>query len=430
MASRGADTVAGRARLAALPETGRRFLAGLSWIAVFFAGARAASLGAQFLAGRLLGPDEFGRAHLVMGVAASIQILPMLGFPFALSRAGAGRPDSADRRDATNALIGASLVWGLFCVLGLAASGPVLSPVVGLDHHAWGLCIALAAATALHLTLGGALQGLGRFKERGVSEAVYGLASFTAVALWLSWGTKAASAIVGSYVIGLVAAGTVSLWRLRGTLRSALKAAQLKEALPFATLGALTVVGSALIQTPGRVVLFHLDSPRAAGIFSAYFMATVQVGLALVNMLQAVLIPLASHREGQREAWTMLRRWGPPAAVALPGLFAIGAAAVIAIMGRSYPLEPLWVLLFALAASAILVHSVLAAVFAARDLSGLLTSIGASLGAGLLNLLLTLSLAPHFGVAGAAFGLALSHAASAGVLLIIIPKNSGHTHAV
>ncbi|MBI3298596.1 MAG: oligosaccharide flippase family protein [Elusimicrobia bacterium] len=412
--------IAGRARLAALPETGRRFLAGFSWIALFFAGARASSLASQFLAGRVLGPEEFGRAHLITGMAATVQILPMLGFPFALSRLGG----QSDRPGATAAALSAFFVWAALCVGILAGGGAALAPLTGLSAAHWNLCLALSAATALHLTLGGALQGLTRFKERGLSEALYGLASFGTLAVWLSIGRPSAGVLLGSTIAGLSAAALFSLWLLRGQLRATLSAAPLREILPFAALGAFSLMTAALIQTPGRVVLFHLDSARASGIYAAYFMATVQVALALVNMLQAVLIPLASRTEGQREAWDLVRGWWLPAAAALPGVFAVGAGAVIGIMGRSYPKEPLWILLFALAASAILLHSVLAALFAARDMAGLLTATGAGLGAGLLNLLLTLSLAPRLGVAGAALGLAVSHCASAGLLLALMPRRA------
>lgn len=420
MPSKSHETLSGRARHTRMPETGRRFLAGFSWIALFFVGARAASLAGQFLAGRILGPAEFGRAHLIMGMAASLQILPMMGFPFALSRSAG----TNDRTDATTAALSAFFVWAALCVGILVANDNVLAPLAGLTGPLWTICVALSGVTAMHLTLGGALQGLMRFRARGISEALYGLASFATLALWLSFGKPSADALLGSTLIGLSAAALLSLWLLRDHLSVPLRAAPMREVLPFAALGAFSIITAALIQTPGRVVLFHLDSARASGIFAAYFMATVQVALALVNMLQAVLIPLASRADGQREAWDLVRRWGLPVTAVLPGMFAIGAAAVIGIMGRSYPLEPLWVLIFALAASAILIHSVLSALFAARDMRGLLTATGAGLGAGLLNLLLTLSLSPHFGVTGAALGLALSHAASAAVLILLMPSPS------
>lgn len=411
-------------KVAQLSEHKRRFVEGFSWIAAFFLAARAASVVTQFLAARSLGPEEFGRAHLVIAVGALIQVLPMLGFPFALARSSGTQPEDPRRGSFVAAALTAFLAWAAACMLGLYASGPALVATTGVAPGLWSLCLMLAGATALHLTLGGALQGLGRFRERGIAEAVYALCSLTLVLGALTTGRGDARTLVLCLVTGLSCASTYGLWALRDGLAAPRHFGTLRELLPFATLGTVIVVSAALIQAPGRIILFHLDSARAAGVYSAYFTATIQVSLSLGNMVQAVLIPLASRSEGQHEAWELLERWGAKSALALPVCFAALSTAVMAVLGRSYPLEWSWIALFSLAATAVLGHSLLAALFAARDLRGLFISIAGSLAAGLTNLLLTLSLAPGMGVAGAALGLAVGHAAGVAFYLANAPRRA------
>lgn len=413
-----------RARVARLSEQKRRFLEGFSWIAAFFVAARAASVVTQFLAARLLGPEEFGRAHLVIAVAAVVQVLPMLGFPFALARSSGTHPEDPRRPAFVASALTAFLAWAAVCLLGLFASGPALVTTTGVSPALWTLCLSLAAATAAHLTLGGALQGLGRFRQRGTAEAVYALSALGLLGAVVLAGRADASALVVCLVAGLALASAYELWALRDGLAAPRHWAPLRELLPFATLGTVIVVSAALVQAPGRIVLFHLDSARAAGVYSAYFTATIQVSLSLGNMVQAVLIPLASRSEGQHEAWDMLGRWGPRAALALPVAFAALSSLVMAVLGRSYPLDWAWIVLFSVAATAVLAHSLLAALFAARDLKGLFISIAGSMLAGLTNLLLTLSLAPGLGVAGAALGLAVGHAAGVAFYLANAPRRA------
>lgn len=413
-----------RSRVARLSEQRRRFVEGFSWIAAFFIAARAASVVTQFLAARSLGPEEFGRAHLVIAVAAVIQVLPMLGFPFALARSGGTHPDDPRRPAFVASALTAFLAWAAACVLGLYASAPALVATTGVAPGLWSLCLALAAATAAHLTLGGALQGLGRFRERGVAEAVYGVCALGLVGTAFALGVGDARALVLCLIAGLAVASSYELWALRDGLAAPRRFGELRELLPFATLGTVIVVSAALVQSPGRIILFHLDSARAAGVYSAYFTATIQVSLSLGNMVQAVLIPLASRSEGQAEAWDLLERWGLRAALALPLGFAALSAAVMAVLGRSYPLSWTWIALFSVAATAVLGHSLLAALFAARDLRGLFISIAGSLAAGTANLLLTLSLAPSLGVAGAAVGLAVGHAAGVVLYLANAPRRA------
>lgn len=417
-----------RARVARLSEQKRRFLEGFSWIAAFFVAARAASVVTQFLAARLLGPEEFGRAHLVIAVAAVVQVLPMMGFPFALARSSGSHPEDPRRPAVVSSALTAFLAWAAVCILGLFASGPALITTTHVSPALWGLCLALSGATAVHLTLGGALQGLGRFRQRGVAEAVYAVSSLCLLTAVMALGRADAHSFVICLVVGLSAAAAYSLLALRDGLGAPCHWSALREFLPFATLGTVIVVSAALIQAPGRIILFHLDSARAAGVYSAYFTATIQVSLSLGNMVQAVLIPLASRSEGQHEAWDMLERWGPKAALALPAAFAVLSALVMAVLGRSYPHDWAWIALFSVAATAVLAHSLLAALFAARDLRGLFISITGSMAAGLTNLLLTLSLAPGLGVAGAALGLALGHAAGVSFYLANAPRRAHRAH--
>ncbi|GAF87899.1 unnamed protein product, partial [marine sediment metagenome] len=167
----------------------------------------------------------------------------------------------------------------------------------------------------------------------------------------------------------------------------------------------------ALVQAPGRITLFHLDSAKAAGIYSAYFMATAQIALAIVNMIHAVLIPLSSRAQGQRNAWKALKSVTPGHIAALAAGFGLAAWLAFFFMGRSYPMRWVWLIPFAVSAAFILLHGVIAAVFAARDLRGLYISIGGSLTAGLGNFLFNLLLTPTWGMTGAAISLSLGYGA-------------------
>src|SRR5262249_20221406 len=84
-------------------------------------------------------------------------------------------------------------------------------------------------------------------------------------------------------------------------------------------------------------------------------------------------------------------------------------AAGILLFGRQYPLEPRWVLLFSAAAALMIVHGAAAALFAARDLSGLRVAVAGQLLAGLANAALAAWLCPSLGITGAAAALVLGY---------------------
>ncbi len=398
------------------------FIKGLSWIAAFFMMARMTTFLIQFMAARFLGPTEFGKAHIILALTSIIQVLPMLGFPLALARTGAAAENDLERKRIISTSLILFMIWSalVFGVLGsFSTSASVWN---GLGPQSWMLCVGLAFLSSLHLVAGGSLQGLLRFKQRGIAEALYAIIAITALMLFYRWDLLSYKTLIASYVIGLAAASGYGLWKLRDYLRFRFSYETLHKILPFAVLGTVSTLSLALVQAPGRITLFHLDSAKAAGVYSAYFMATAQISLALVNIFHAVLIPLSSRAQGQRDAWKALKNVTPVHIAALAAGFGLIAWLAFSFMGRSYPMRWVWLIPFAASATLILIHGVIAAVFAARDLRGLYISVGGSLTAGLGNFLLNLLLTPTWGVTGAAISLTLGYSAGLAWYFFHYPK--------
>lgn len=396
----------------AAPETSRHraLLSGLGWIGVLYGTARVSTFLAQLLAGRLLGPVEYGRANLVIAAAAYLQIIPMLGFPLATSKLIAEESDEGRRARLVSTALASFLAWTVLCLPLMAAAHHWLERAMRLPAELFVLSALLATATALSQVLSSPLLGLKRFAHRGLVESVYGLAAPVLLAgLVVFLGAGHRSMII-AFIGSLLASSLYALWVLRHYLRPAFDWTFVKAVGRYAAAAAPTLLATACVLAPARLFLNQHGSAHEVGLFSAYFTATVQVALALLYMLQAVLVPMASGAEGQRDLWSLFRRVGAPALLAAWAFFAATAVGGLALFGRRYHLDLGWAAAFAAAAALILLHGVISALYAARDFSGLRLSVAGALAAGLANLALTSFLVPSFGVLGAALALLLSFA--------------------
>jgi O-antigen/teichoic acid export membrane protein len=164
------------------------------------------------------------------------------------------------------------------------------------------------------------------------------------------------------------------------------------------------------VLAPARLFLNRHATETEVGLFSAYFTATVQIALAFLYMLQAVLVPMASGAEGQREIWTWFKRWGFTFVLLSWLSFIVLTMVGIAFFGRKYTFDIGWAAAFAGAAAMVLLHGTVSSLYAARDYSGLRASVAGSLLASAGNLVLTAIFVPLYGVLGAAMALALSFA--------------------
>jgi O-antigen/teichoic acid export membrane protein/glycosyltransferase involved in cell wall biosynthesis len=392
------------------PHRRRALLSGLGWIGALYTAARASTLLTQLLAGRLLGPVEYGRANLVIAASAFLQIVPMLGFPLATSKLIAEERDEARRARLVSTALASFAVWAAVSLPLIAIGRHWLGRAMGLPPELFNLAALLAAATALSQVLGGPLLGLKRFAHRGLAEIVYGLsAPILLGALVLTLGADYRAMIL-AFVAALLASSAYALWSLRRYLRPAFEPSFVTAVGRYAAMATLTLFSTACVLAPARLFLnWHADA-YAVGVFSAYFTSTVQVALAFLYMLQAVLVPMASGADGQRDIWSLFRRWSAPAMIAAWAFFSATAAAGIALFGRRYQFDPIWTAAFAGAAAVILLHGVVSSLYAARDYAGLRVSVAGALAAGLGNVALTAQLVPKFGVLGAALALMLSFA--------------------
>lgn len=390
------------------PRRHRALLSGLGWIGILYGTARVSTFLAQMLAGRLLGPVEYGRANLVIAAAAYLQIIPMLGFPLATTKLIAEEEDEERRARLATTALASFAVWAMLSLPLMTLAHGALERAMGLPAELFALSALLATATALSQVAASPLLGLKRFADRGLVETAYGFAAPAfLVGLIVFWGADHRAMIL-AFAGSLLVSSAYALWLLRRYLRPAFEWSFVAAVGRYAATAAPTLLATACVLAPARLFLNRHASAQEVGLFSAYFTATVQVALASLYMLQAVLVPMASGAEGQRDLWSLFRRTGAPALIGAWAFFGATAVAGIALFGRRYHLDLAWAAAFAGAAALILLHGAASALYAARDFSGLRASVAGALAAGLGNLALTAWLVPAFGVLGAALALMLS----------------------
>lgn len=385
------------------------FLRGFSWIAGLYSLARLSTFAVQFLGARFLGPSEYGTAHMVIAVAALAQVAPILGFPLAQSHFTASTNDDRKRGRLSATIFTIFAAWAILCLVAGVLVAPAVQRVTGLPKGIWALAAALALVTAVHHVASSSLQGLGRFKARGAVEAVYGFFSFGALVIFLALGHSSYLVLIESFIIGMAVASMLSLWLVFRRGPGSFDRHAIPDILPFVGAGAVYILSIALIQAPGRLITFHIHDAAQAGLYSAYFACTIQLALALSNMLQTVLVPLASDPKSRKLDWAAIRDVMPYALVFVWVFFIAVAASVLSLLGRDYALRLTWLLLFGAAATLVCAHGVLASLFFARGASGIRDASLGALAAGLANLASNLYLTPLFGIAGAAASLCLGY---------------------
>ncbi|UPT76153.1 MAG: oligosaccharide flippase family protein [Elusimicrobiota bacterium] len=394
------------------------FLRGLGWIGLLYGLAKASTLLTQIAAGRWLGPEEYGRANLVLAASAYLQIAPMLGFPTAMGKLLAGETDERRRARFVSTALIAFAAWTTLCLPMMGVAHRALSLALNVPDVLFMPSLVLATANAVYVVVASPLLGLHRFAHRGLVEAAYGLS--VPLTLLVAGALLGADhrALVAALSTGFILGAAYALWCQRRYLVAAFEPRIVHEVWRYAAVAALNLLALACVLAPARFALHHSRSAEEVGLFSAYFTATVQVALAFLYMLQSVIVPMASDERGQRETWELVRRWAAPALAGSWILFLAGLAAALAVFGRRYPMRWDWMLAFTGTAVLVLVHGTLSALYSARDFSGLRISVAGGLLTGIVNASFAAWLIPERGVGGAALALAAAFTTGTAFFLV------------
>ncbi len=386
----------------------REFLGHLSWIGASFALAKVISALVNISAGRLLGPEEYGKINVLVSAGTLISPFMLAGIHYSIVKYGAVKEDQQEVFGTASAIF-LALAFLISVVLVLFRSP--LGTLFGLSPNMLLLGLLYALGTSGFFLVSAMQQSLGIFVKRGLSEIALSLILAAVFFLGAFFIGKVYTAMAVAYA---AAFGLVSVFwflRIRGALKFSLFSR--KRAGPMLEYGSYYFgagVGSFLVLNVQSLILNLSLSPKDVGVYAAYYTATIGVAGYLGYAANTVLFPKAAASTNRRRLWDMAARsWKRLFPVAALLLFC-AEAAILALMGRhQYGMDPVLMTLFAVCGTLMLIQSSMAQIFFSESIAASRLSLFMSLGAGLINFTACLVLIPVMKTAGIAVSMILTY---------------------
>ena len=377
----------------------KEFIKNLGLIGVSFAAAKVISGLVTILAGRLLGPEEYGRINVMASAGAAIAPFMLAGLQYSVIRYGVAPADRPRVFGSALAAFAALLV--LVTGLSLIFRG-ALSSLFHIDRGMLLYSLAYAAATAAFLLTSGMQQALGRFSRRGLGEIAFSVIMAAVFAGGIFWLGRVYQAMAWAYAAAFGGTALFWLYRARREVKfesfSGAAFAKMSE-YGFYNFGS-SLGGVLLLNVQGLVVNAAL-TPRETGVYAAYYTAAINIGGYLAYALTTVLFPKASATGDRRRLWSLAVKSWARLFPAVMVFFVLVELAVLSLMGGSqYGLSPRLTLLFAACGTLMLAQSSLSPIILAEGVKASRLGLYIALGSGLLNFLACLALVPRFGVEG------------------------------
>lgn len=329
----------------AMSDEMRKFLGNLSWS--FFGGIIAAGIMfvVNILAGRWLGPEEYGEYNLTFLVAQVFSIPMILGMDVAAARA----VSIAGVNKKKNSQI---ISGSIFVVLGsIVVTVPILffcrdrvSDFFSATLNIVFVAMLLAISITLKAFFDGAVRGLHLFRFQAMVRTIEGIAGMT-IFFAVFFLLHNHLSLVFSAAISTALVSLVYMLKIRQFF-SAFDFSSARELFRYAK---FVIIGSIVALVLGygdRYVVNRYLGIKELGIYSAYYTATILVVGQFIAIFANVFFPTIARIGEKREIMKKLDRLFLIGIIpAIAGIFMVGFL-ILKLFGSAYVVDPLTLFLF------------------------------------------------------------------------------------
>lgn len=367
----------------------RKFLGHLSWS--FFGGIVAAGIMfvVNILAGRWLGPEEYGKYNFVLAVASFFGILMTLGLDTAAPRFIA----IAIKEEERKAMIGfifrrmafTSVAVSLFLVVGI-----LFTPFLSSNRLTFLSAITLSFFLSARSLFDGILRGERLFRWQAKLHFIESITIFAGLIFLYFFSDGHFLAYILAMVFGYVIFSSFVLFRFGSLVSKNLSLKKKKTVVRYGRYAFVGAFASFLLTGSDKLLVGSFLNGEMLGLYSAYFTVSVAPVLLLQSIVVNVFFPSVSRAVDGRPILEKINRLF--LILFIPVIFFIATSTFIfvGLFGGEYRQDITLSLLFGLYAALFFIVGVKQWFLAGLSNSSILYSSTAALVAGLIQLFFTI----------------------------------------
>jgi len=372
----------------------------------------------SILGGRLLGPEEYGRFILVQSVATFLQIPVKMGFSTAMLRYAAAKSEPTRRKSIIST---AHIIIAGFAAVSATVMVLFAGPLAGLfatTPEVFSLAVYLALLNAFFALAQTTLRSIDRMRAFALTQPVHAAILLVAFGLFILLGRLTFESMVYSMLITLAATGVgVYLLYTRRYLAFRFSLAWARTLSRFAFASIIALIAAAFYGHIGKIIVAHYMTVADVGIYGAYLAATMTIATVLWQVFNKVFFPTASKYRDKRPILRRINRLVPLILVlGIPLVMGAGYL-ILHLYGGEYPVNLLWLALFATAAVLFIIRAFYTSLLTSEGPAGALHSSAAAVVTAIVMVAFSLVLVPGIGVPGAMVAAIAAYLAGIAVLL-------------
>lgn len=395
----------------------KRFIKNLSYVALGFGFASFVGFIFQVLAGRILGPAEYGEFALIQSIAMFFYTPMILGMPETVTKYASEKEDLDRQRKIVSSSVIIILVLSLVSLVVILILFPFLPWVFSVSREIIFLSVTFAILFAAFAFLSSVLQGLHKMKWLAISQAGY---DFLVLILFFIMIQKKPVSFMAAFLPSAISYAVMALLiaiSLRKYFIFLFDKFWGHKIIKYGVYSSVAAVSSAFYFNVDKLLINKYMPIADVGIYRAYYTAFIILTMFFFTVFNAVFFPMASKHTNKENIFKKVNKLVPFAVLFGLPLIVICGYIILRFYGHSYSFDLKLAILFAIAALVVFFTSVYNWLMASVGRRGIRITAIATIILAVTNFLLNALLIPRAGLSGAVIALILSYLISLAVII-------------
>lgn len=363
----------------------------------------------QIIAGRVLGPQEYGKYALIDSTSAFLYIFMTFGISTAAIKYNSEKEDYLRQQKIISSSYFTTLIISFIFALSFFIFSGFFSKIFSIPLIIFRLAIFFAISFALYVLAMDNLSGLHKMKKVAFFRAIYGflMLFFLAIFLFFNNISFTTVALITSFVYLVIFLLITA--NIRNYLYFEIDKTWVKNLLEY---GLYAAGGSFLLiflPNLSKIMVNKFLTLFDVGIFNAYYFSSLSVVILFNTIFVTVFFPTASKHSQKSLILNKIKKVTPILfLIGVPILFLIQFL-VLKFFGRQYMVDYLLMLLFSVSGIMFFLYSLYVWLFYSKGVAQARRVVFLTVLVFIINILLNFYLIPKFLLRGAVVSLILTY---------------------
>jgi Membrane protein involved in the export of O-antigen and teichoic acid len=385
------------------------FIKNVSYVATGSLIAAGLMFAFNILAGRILGPSEYGKFTLINSIAMFLYIPMIFGMSTAMVKYSAEKRDFLRQQK----IISTSYIYIIvFCLISTSIYlmfSSKIAPYFSVSVEQFHLAVIFAILFASYTLTTNTLRGLHEMKMYSIIQPIYGIIPLIVLLTLLSIDYISYESVVFSMYFAYGIVSVVIIVMIRKYLTLGLDKSWAKILIKYSTLNIFSSVSYMLYTNIDKILINKYMTVNDVGLYNAYSFSSISVMAIFSGILTTVLFPTISKYENKEETILNVNKYIPYLIFFGFILINVSQYIIISLYGNKYPIDLSLMLLFSIASVLSAIYEIYSWIFNSIGLKGVRITMKGTVTVAIINILLNLYLIPHFGLCGAISATAIAY---------------------